>query len=200
MVPSLLGRKLVSIAGFANWQRCWLIAYFCCRCFADIWGFGPGQMGDGLWDSHGAHVQPPQQPGSDRDMMNVCFSQALRCIKCIPAQSRRRCMRGQGRWESDRYQERGYNSHLLHSTSVLSSIVLCKLPQGSLVIRVIDTPVTPAAHSITHLPFMGQNQETGTSSSTRSSSADHASTRGETRTQMGETRGHWAVFYALNKG
>lgn len=160
--------------------------------------FGPGQTSGGLW--HGAHVQPRQQPVSHHDVMNVCFSQALRCIKCIPAQSRRRCMRGQGRWESDRYQERGYNSHLLHSTSVLSSIVLCKLPQGSLVIWVIDTPVTPAAHSITHLPFMGQNQETGTSSSTRSSFADHASTRGETRTQMGETRGHWAVFYALNKG
>lgn len=58
-------------------------------------------------------------------MMNVCFTEALKCIKCIKAQFGPPCLRGQGIWESDRYHEHGYNSYLLHLNS--GAVMHCTL-------------------------------------------------------------------------
>lgn len=74
-------------------------------------------MSGAVWDSRGQQVQYLQQTGSDHYMMNVCFTEALKCIKCIQAQFRPHCLRGQGLWESDRYHQHGYNSYLLHLNS-----------------------------------------------------------------------------------
>jgi len=54
---------------------------------------------------------------SDHSVMNVCFTEALKCIKCITAHFRPHCLRGRGIWESDRCHEHGYNSYLLHKIS-----------------------------------------------------------------------------------
>lgn len=38
------------------------------------------------------------------------------------------------------------------------------------------------------------------SSSMRSTYADHASARGETRMRKGKMEGYWVIFYVVNKG